>query len=470
MSKLPPPHGISVENNDVSNKHYIQGWGRLHLEQVYSHLRGEKLEDNLEKKTWNTLNRDLNPNIPVIGNLVYFEIDALDSAVAELGKCRRPSSGAELTKEVTFVLYWPAYDGEIRAHVQVGSTEGFFAWIFSHSPYTQKTTFILFLTNILLFIYYHFNIYFNYWRDRGVPYVRPLPFFGNIKDLFFQRTSEALHYSWLYNKLDGHRFGGIYLLTKPVLLVRDPQLARRVLDADVDYFSHKKNLETDQQSNPFCVLDTDVITRKLLRNKLDPIFSLNRIKDTFHVLVNYSASMIKIIETLILYESINITEVTTRFVTDVYGYYALSFDIRSMKDFSSPFHEMSRRLVKSRVSSNFLGFINRYFPKLRFLAMCFIDRIPQNFFLRIFDAVVKLRQTNNIVKEDFLQVLIDLENLKKYSGEAKHSNQDATNPTTNVEASDTWPQKELLESCQGQKPREGAPAAGIWKESLTLKS
>nr|CAD7590140.1 unnamed protein product [Timema genevievae] len=448
------------------------GWGRLHLEQVYSHLRGEKVEDNLEKKTWNTLNRDLNPNIPVIGNLVYFESDALDSAAAELGDIitvhvdgtvrlrvcfrafqrhwqqnalgERPPSGAELTKEVTFVLYWPAYDGEIRAHVQVGSTEGFFAWIFSHSPYTQK--------------------------DRGVPYVRPLPFFGNIKDLFFQKTSEALHYSWLYNKLDGHRFGGIYLLTKPVLLVRDPQLARRVLDADVDYFSHKKNLETDQQSNPFCVLDTDVITRKLLRNKLDPIFSLNRIKDTFQILVNYSASMIKIIETLILYESINITEVTTRFVTDVYGYYALSFDIRSMKDFSSPFHEMSRRLVKSRESSNFLGFINRYFPKLRFLAECFIDRIPQNFFLRIFDAVVKLRRTNNIVKEDFLQVLIDLENLKKYSGEAKHSNQDATNPTTNVEASDTWPQKELLESCQGQKPREGAPAAGIWKESLTLKS
>nr|CAD7438952.1 unnamed protein product [Timema bartmani] len=308
----------------------------------------------------------------------------------------------------------------------------------------NSTTIILFLTNILLFIYYHLNIYFNYWRERGVPYVRPLPFFGNIKDLFFQRTSEALHYSWLYNKLDGHRFGGIYLLTKPVLLVRDPQLARRILDADVKYFSRKKYLETDQQPNPFCVLDTDVITRKLLRNKLSPIFSLNRIKKTFHVLVNYSASMSKIIETLILYESINIAEVTTRFVTDVYGYYALSFDISSMKDFSSPFHEMSRRLVKSRVSSNFLGFIHRYFPKLRFLVKCFIDHIPQNFFLRIYDAVVNLRRTNNIVKEDFLQVLIDLGNLKKYSGEANHSNQDATNPTTNIEAFDTWPQKELL--------------------------
>nr|CAD7424637.1 unnamed protein product [Timema monikensis] len=308
----------------------------------------------------------------------------------------------------------------------------------------NNSTCILFLAAILLFIYYHFNIYFNYWRDRGVPYVRPLPFFGNIKELFFQRTSEALHYSCLYNKLDGHRFGGIYLLTEPVLLVRDPQLARRILDADEDYFSCKKNLETDKQSNPFCVLDTDVITRKLLRNKLGPIFSLNRIKETFHVLVNYSASMSKIIETLILYESINIAEATTRFVTDVYGYYALSFDIRSMKDFSSPFHEMSRRLVKSRVSSNFLRFIYRYFPKLRFLLECFIDHLPQKFFLRIYEAVVNLRRTNNIVKEDFLQVLIDLENLRKYRGEANHINQDATNPIKNIEASDTWPQKELL--------------------------
>nr|CAD7424636.1 unnamed protein product [Timema monikensis] len=314
----------------------------------------------------------------------------------------------------------------------------------------NNSTCILFLAAILLFIYYHFNIYFNYWRDRGVPYVRPLPFFGNIKDLFFQRTSEALHYSWLYNKLDGHRFGGIYLLTEPVLIVRDPQLARRILDADEDYFSHKGILENHEGFNTYCVLDTDVRKRKLLRNKLIPIFSLNRIKETFQILVNYSSSMSKIVETLILYKSINITEATTRFVTDVYGYYALSFDIRSMKEISSPFHEMGVRLGKSYISSSFVRFVHKHLPKLSFLVILFIDNLPMKFFLGIYYAAVKLRRTNNIVKEDFLQVLIDLENFKnRHDHELNRRNHDAIILNTNQEESDKWPQKELLDLQNG---------------------
>nr|CAD7398258.1 unnamed protein product [Timema poppensis] len=51
--------------------------------EVYSHLRGGRLENHLGKTTLNTPDRDLNLNLPIIGSLVYCESSALDHVDTE---------------------------------------------------------------------------------------------------------------------------------------------------------------------------------------------------------------------------------------------------------------------------------------------------------------------------------------------------------------------------------------------------
>nr|CAD7413012.1 unnamed protein product [Timema cristinae] len=50
--------------------------------EVYLHLRGGEWGNHLEKPAFNTPYRDLNLDLPIIGSLVYYKIDALEDLVA----------------------------------------------------------------------------------------------------------------------------------------------------------------------------------------------------------------------------------------------------------------------------------------------------------------------------------------------------------------------------------------------------
>jgi cytochrome P450 family 9 len=40
----------------------------------------------------------------------------------------------------------------------------------------------------------------------------------------------------LYNRLKGHKYGGVYQLMKPFLMLRDPELIKMVTVKDFDHF------------------------------------------------------------------------------------------------------------------------------------------------------------------------------------------------------------------------------------------
>ena len=49
---------------------------------------------------------------------------------------------------------------------------------------------------VLLYLYLTHN--HSYWRKRGVPYVKPLPLFGNMKDTVLSRKSMGENYKDIY--------------------------------------------------------------------------------------------------------------------------------------------------------------------------------------------------------------------------------------------------------------------------------
>jgi len=49
---------------------------------------------------------------------------------------------------------------------------------------------------VLLYLYLTHN--YDYWRKRGVPYVKPLPLFGNMKDTVLSRKSMGENYRDIY--------------------------------------------------------------------------------------------------------------------------------------------------------------------------------------------------------------------------------------------------------------------------------
>lgn len=81
----------------------------------------------------------------------------------------------------------------------------------------------------------------KYWQRLGVPYLKPLPFVGNLKDLLLLRIS----FGDLFWKLhvQGSQLKtaivGMYVLHKPAVLLLDPQLIQKVTIKDFHLFLNR---------------------------------------------------------------------------------------------------------------------------------------------------------------------------------------------------------------------------------------
>ena len=85
-------------------------------------------------------------------------------------------------------------------------------------------------------VYWYYRNVFNFWKKRGVKYVKPEIPFGNSKDLALMRVSLTEFFKGLYDAFPGERYMGIYEFNKPTLLVRDPELIKHVLVKDFAHF------------------------------------------------------------------------------------------------------------------------------------------------------------------------------------------------------------------------------------------
>lgn len=59
---------------------------------------------------------------------------------------------------------------------------------------------------LVIFLFYKLGSKnFDYWKKKGVPYIKPTLFFGNSGPLLLGKVAEADHNGNLYNQLKGHR-------------------------------------------------------------------------------------------------------------------------------------------------------------------------------------------------------------------------------------------------------------------------
>jgi cytochrome P450 family 9 len=53
----------------------------------------------------------------------------------------------------------------------------------------------------------------------------------------------------IYNKLKGHKYGGLYHLMHPILMIRDPELIKMVTMKDFDHFLNRQDM-IDNDAEP----------------------------------------------------------------------------------------------------------------------------------------------------------------------------------------------------------------------------
>ncbi|XP_063229262.1 probable cytochrome P450 6a13 [Bacillus rossius redtenbacheri] len=269
---------------------------------------------------------------------------------------------------------------------------------------------------------------FSYWSSRGVYSIKPVIFFGNMKDKILMVRSFSDVLNDIYRNTEGHKFVGLYDAKKPMLMVKDLELIKNIMARDFTSFSDR-GIPSDK-SNPISenLFNIGGSRWRKLRNKLTPTFTSGKMKLMYKLMLECSEELVAWLKDLNNNEEVvEVKEMVAKFTTDVIGSCVFGLQINALKDPNSEFRMMGRSIVDPPQISRYLIIMATILPFFRkFLQPKNDDK--NAFFLKIVKEVVSFRENTNVVRDDFIQMLIQL---KKYGKVDTEKNPVTESTTTN---------------------------------------
>lgn len=283
-------------------------------------------------------------------------------------------------------------------------------------PLNICVCFFVIISTIFVYIRYKHT----YWARHRMPFVQPKFPFGNLKVI--KRTehlSQRMAKFYRQRKNDGPMIG-MYFFWTPVVLVTDLELIRNIFIRDFQHFQNRGtfyNEKNDPLSAHLFNLDYD--RWKPMRSKLTPTFTSGKMKYMFSTIVDVANEFIECLNTEIRIDSeMEINEWLGRFTTDIIGTCAFGIECNSLKDPQAKFRQMGRKVFDQPKLG---GFGRLLITTSRTLAKALGVRLHHkdvtDFFLNIVKETVEYREKNNVQRNDFMSLLIELKNSKSDLGQ-----------------------------------------------------
>lgn len=281
------------------------------------------------------------------------------------------------------------------------------------------------VSGLLLLVRLYYRQKFSYWRKRGVPYTEPTFLFGNYKDCVLQKECVGQFMQRMYNEAAGKPFFGIYVFTRPALLLRDPDLIKTILVKEFNTFyerNARSNIKTDPLSqNLFLLKGT---AWKHLRVKMTPIFTSFRMKQMFPLISTCSDQLTDYIgEYCTTGKPTEMKDVAAKYATDVISTCAFGIKSNCLVDPNAEFREFGRKIFdfSSYRSFEFMSTFMLPFV-VQVMNMKFFSNETTKFLRKAFWDAIRQREEKNIQRDDILQLLIRLKNEDaKANGVAQHN-------------------------------------------------
>jgi cytochrome P450 family 6 len=151
----------------------------------------------------------------------------------------------------------------------------------------QSVTFYLIsvITAIFIGLYFYFTRNFKFWQKLGIPYVKPTPFVGNLKECVLLKTTIGEQLQRMYNEHSDKPYVGIFSFDKPSLLIRDLQLVKNILVKDFQNFMDRI-FSFEEKFDPLVANCLPLLKGQLwrhLRTNLSPVFTSSKMKMMFYL-------------------------------------------------------------------------------------------------------------------------------------------------------------------------------------------
>ncbi|KAH8268597.1 hypothetical protein KR026_009904 [Drosophila bipectinata] len=278
---------------------------------------------------------------------------------------------------------------------------------------------ILLLISAVSLLYVYLKWTFSYWDRKGFPSAGVTVPFGVLDAVRRGKRSFGMAIYDLYNSTKGPVVG-MYLTLRPALLIRDSQLAHDVLVKDFASF-HDRGVYVDEKNDPISanLFALEGASWKTLRTKLSPSFTSGKLKAMFQTSNDVGDKLVAHLDALLPQtgsQKVEMKSIMSTYAVDIIGSTIFGLDVDSFANPSNEFLDISKKFNRNTFTDQVRGATLLLYPGLEKIFVRLGWKQEANEAMReLSSRTIDLREKNNIVRKDMLQLLLQLRNQGKIS-------------------------------------------------------
>ncbi|XP_063618744.1 uncharacterized protein LOC134791626 [Cydia splendana] len=273
----------------------------------------------------------------------------------------------------------------------------------------------LWIVAVIAAIYLYCRQAYSRFSKYGVKNPKPLPILGNMTPIIFRTESFVDVNLNLYNKFPEERFVGNFEFLKPVVLIRDIELIKKVTVKDFEYFLDHRSF-VSEDVDPFFGRNLFSLKGqewKDMRSTLSPAFTSSKMKHMLPFIVEVGNQMVisldqQLNESKKGYIDIETKDLATYYANDVIASCAFGLKVDSHLEPDNQFYKMGYKASNFSFVAilKFFGYAS--FPWLmKLLKANLFSADVTNFFQHLVLSTMKDREVHNILRPDMIHLLME---------------------------------------------------------------
>ncbi|KAJ0172916.1 hypothetical protein K1T71_011092 [Dendrolimus kikuchii] len=270
---------------------------------------------------------------------------------------------------------------------------------------------------------------FAFWKNKGVPYVKPVPIFGNYFQYILQKKYLGQVTQELCQKFPNEPYFGTFYGTEPTLIVQSPEVIKQIFTKDFYYFngreiSNYSTRETITQNIFFTYGDR----WKVIRQNVTPLFSSAKMRSIFYLIKKCALELENMLDIETSRSDVQeVRSLMIRYTMDCIGSCAFGIEMNVMQSDSKDniFRIMGDTIFDTSFFSGFKFVARSIWPKIFYaLKLRYFSAETDKFFHDMLSNVFKERNYKPSTRNDFIDYVLNFCHYKYVVGDS------ITNPRT----------------------------------------
>jgi len=276
---------------------------------------------------------------------------------------------------------------------------------------------ILCVIILCLIAYKSFSIDCSYFEKNGISYVKPVPILGSFYKSVFRQESFREEFVKAYNQFKGEKVYGIFEGSRPVIVINDLELLKKITIKDFEHFKNHVpfvDVEDDAMFGNTLLLLKDEKWHDM-RTTLSPAFTGSKMRLMLQLILDICERAVKHLELSIKNKpnskngiDFEMKDFFTLYTSDAIASTAFGLDVNSLEDKNNEFYKMGRKFTSVTTWDIIFFIFYDVFKKFcRFIGIKLGNKEFNNYFYRLVVDAMKYRKENNIVRQDMINMLIE---------------------------------------------------------------